>query len=89
MSKQFIELEYVECDDECGYIGSDFITDYNSPEGREFLKKRGFDPDNPNHLSIIQTMFSGYICPACGKFDSVQVLPDYKPERLEEKIHPN
>lgn len=87
MSTEYVETEYIECDDGCGYIGKDFIADYNSQEGREALKKRGFDVSNANHLSHIQTMFSGYICPSCGKFDSVKILPRCKPEdELEEKV---
>ena len=81
---------FVECDDGCGYVGTDFITDYNSPEAREVLSKKGFDVSNPDHISHLQTMFSGYICPSCGKFDSVQVCPDIKTESdLEGKIANN
>lgn len=80
---------YVECDDGCGYIGSDFITDYNSSEGKIALAKRGFNPSIPEGLSQLQTWFSGYICPSCGKFDSVQVLSGYKPENGLEKQDPN
>jgi len=90
MAEMYIEVDYVECDDGCGYIGDDFITDYNSEEGRQALKKKGFDVSNPSHLSSIQTMFSGYICPSCGKFDSMQVLPDIKSKNdLEGKITNN
>ena len=88
---RYIDAGYIECDGGCSYIGNDFITDYNSTEGRNATVKRGFDVLNPDHLSHIQTCFSGYICPSCGKFDSVQVLPDYKPMEgdLERTLNPN
>lgn len=90
MSEQYAEVEFVECDDGCGYIGNDFITDYNSEEGRNALAKKGFDPTISNHLNYIKMMFSGFICPSCGKFDSVQILPENKSKNnLEGQLDSN
>jgi len=80
MAEACVEVTRIRCD-RCGYNDSaGMFPDAYAPEGRNVLKKNGWDLSNPSHLGYFQSAYAGAVCPSCGNFFELDFHPEKKYE---------
>ncbi len=87
--KSYIRVGNISCD-RCGYYDSEKkFPVLETPEGREVLKRFGWDYSRPEDRGHIQTNYAGAICPECGNFSELDFDPDNNElERVVEEPEP-